>query len=247
MTALRVAGSALLLGIFGSTAYASLTCLPGTFATIDQVQATNETCTANNTEQFSNFLFTSQAKGTTALNPADVAFQILQGDVGPYLVFPQTFSVMSPPTGDNVSSFFTLAYSVSALNNMVITGFDGHVIGAAQHHGTSGVSIDYCAGGPVASCPTGQGGVLNVDWITSKEFVTLPSGVGSLNFLVTGTIDSPDQGSNASMTSFEMGIQTGSGGTVIGVGGVPEPGTELSVCLGLLLLGIGLRGRLRRS
>jgi len=248
MKTLRVLGSILMLEIFGSAAYATLVCIPGSYPTVDQVQAANITCVANNTEQFNNFLFTSQATGTTAVHASDVGFLIPQGSVGPYLAFPQTFDVASPPAGNDVSSSFTLAFSVSALNNMVITGFDGHVIGAAMHNGSSGVSIDYCAGGPVSGCPAGHGGVLDVDWITSIKFFTFLTGVQSLNFLVTGNIDAPDAGSGASMASFEMGFQAGPSSGVNGSSGqVPEPNTAISLSLGVLLLGLGIRGRLRHS
>jgi len=238
MTTVRMAGVVLMVGVFGSTAYATLSCVPGIYPTMDQAQTANVSCIANNIEQFSNFSFTSQAKGTQALSAGDVGFQILQGTVGPYLIFPQSFNVDSPPTGDDVSSSFTFAFSLSALNNEVITGFDGHVIGAAMHHGSSLVSIDYCAEAPISTCPAGQGGVLDVNWITSIVFVTLPTGVNSLNFLVTGEIDSPDQGSAASMTSFEMGVQAMA---------IPEPRTTVSLSLCLLLLGIGVRGRVRHT
>ena len=246
MKTLRALCSLSLLGFFGNAAYATLVCVPGPDATVAQVQASNTTCVANNAYEFGNFSFTSQAAGTTALDPTDVVFQILQASaVGPYLIFPETFNVVSPPAGNDVDSSFMLAYSVVALNGTMITGFDGHLIGTAAHHGTSLISIDYCAGAPIGSCPAGQGGALDVSSITSIQFVTLPSAVASLNFLITGTIDSPDQGSAAGMTSFEMGFQSGTaGGTSLDV---PEPATAFSLSLGLLLLGIGIGGRLRHS
>jgi hypothetical protein len=245
VTTFRVVRCLLILSAFGSSAYATLICLPGPSSTIDQAQATNESCIANDTEQFSNFTFTSQAHGTVALNPAAVEFQILQGIVGPYLVFPQSFNVVSPPTGSDVSSAFTLSFSVSALNNMVITGFLGHLNGEAIHNGSSSVSIDYCAGAPINGCPAGQGGVLDVSSITAIKSVTLPSGVNSLNLFVTGKIESPDQGSSAGMTSFEMGFQAGPPSSVGGAN-VPEPGTAHSLLLGLLLIGIGSAPRVGR-
>jgi len=241
-----------MFGLFGSVSYATLVCVPAAYPTIDQIVANNTSCDVNNTEQFNNFSFTTQATGTTPLNPADVQFQILQGmaAVGPYLIFPESYSVTSPPSGVDVNSSFTFGYTVSGLNSMVITAFNGHIIGAAQHDGSSSVTIDYCAGGPVSSCPAGQGGVLDVNSVDSIETVTLPAGAALVNFLITGTIDSPDQGSNASMNSFEMGFQSGSGTNTGGTGGeggqVPEPGTGLSLSLGLLLLGIGCCRRSRR-
>jgi hypothetical protein len=245
MKTLSIAGGLLMLSIFGGVAHATLMCVPGPIPTVAQVQASNAVCIANSTEQFSNFSFTSQATGATALNSADIAFQILQGNVGPYLVFPQSFGVVSPPTGTDVSSSFTLSYSLSALNNMVITVFFGHLNGEAIHDGSSSVSIDYCAGAPISGCPAGQGGVLDVSSLTGIKSVTLPSGVNSLNILVKGRIDAPDQGSSASMTSFEMGFQSGSG--VVLPTAIPEPGTALSLSLGLLLLGIGIRSQPRHS
>jgi hypothetical protein len=241
MTTVRSVGVMSMLAVFGSTASATLLCMPGTFPTVDQVQTASVSCIANNTEQFNSFSFTSQATGAAALDAGDIGFQILQGAVGPYLIFPQSFSVASPPSGVDVSSSFTFAFSASALNSQLITGFDGHLIGSAMHHGTSLISIDYCAGGPISACPGGQGGVLDVNWITSIDFVTLPTGVNSLNFLITGKIDSPDQGSAASISSFEMAIQPGNGIAI------PEPGTAVSLSLGVLLLGIGVRGRLRNT
>lgn len=235
MKIISTVGGLLIWGFCGHAAHASLMCVPSSYPTIDQVQAAHTSCIANGTAQFSNFEFASSATGTAALAAGDVQFQILQGTVGPYLIFPSTFTVASPPTGSDVNSSFMLSYSVNAVNNMVITNFDGHLIGAAMHHGASVVSIRYCAGAPVSNCPAGQGGVLDVNSVTQIQNVNFTAGVTSLNFLVNGTIDSPDQGSSASMTSFEMGFESGLGSTVIPPSNVPEPSTLLSLFTGLLI------------